>query len=114
MKPTNVMEANVARGSALMDEKRPGWHNRIDLKKLDVSSGSYCVLGQDCGSYTRGLRKLGISRGSSEYGFCTGEGTSGRYRELTKLWKREIEVRRLRDIPVADESGAHVASGVVV
>jgi hypothetical protein len=38
--------ACVARGAALLDEKLPGWHERIDLEILDLSETSVCVLGQ--------------------------------------------------------------------
>jgi hypothetical protein len=35
-------------------------------------------------------------------GFSTGEGTKGRYALLRELWTREVEMRRLNSIPVAD------------
>lgn len=37
---------NVARGIALLDEKQPGWFNRIDLEELNLGSCFKCVLGQ--------------------------------------------------------------------
>jgi hypothetical protein len=36
----------VARGDALLDEHKPGWAERIDLGRLDVSDAYDCVLGQ--------------------------------------------------------------------
>lgn len=36
----------VARGAALLDEKLPGWAERIDLATLELSSCYRCVLGQ--------------------------------------------------------------------
>lgn len=43
---TDTIEARVARGVALLDEKLPGWDRRIDLDKLDLASPCNCVLGQ--------------------------------------------------------------------
>ena len=39
----------VAKGARLMDKILPGWHNQVDLDKLDMSSGSMCLLGQTFG-----------------------------------------------------------------
>ena len=39
----------VAKGARLMDRILPGWHNQVDLDKLDMSSGSMCLLGQTFG-----------------------------------------------------------------
>ena len=36
----------VARGTALLDERMPGWDKRIDLAALNISSACGCILGQ--------------------------------------------------------------------
>jgi hypothetical protein len=36
----------VARGAALLDEREPGWWQRIDLGALDMDEPCECVLGQ--------------------------------------------------------------------
>ena len=36
----------VRRGALVLDQVVPGWHNRVDLKKLKMSSGQLCMLGQ--------------------------------------------------------------------
>ncbi len=36
----------VERGAKLLDERVPGWFEKIDLDKLDISSGRNCALGQ--------------------------------------------------------------------
>lgn len=41
-----MYEKEVAAGIALLDAKRPGWREKIDLKKLRQMSGRSCVLGQ--------------------------------------------------------------------
>lgn len=48
MKPVldEPADVRVARGAALLDEKRPGWFNEIDLDDLMLASGRQCVLGQ--------------------------------------------------------------------
>lgn len=43
---TDTIETRVARGAALLDEKLPGWVDRIDLDKLDIGNPCQCVLGQ--------------------------------------------------------------------
>jgi hypothetical protein len=37
---------SVAAGAAFLDERMPGWPERIDLDKLDLSGCWRCVLGQ--------------------------------------------------------------------
>lgn len=36
----------VRRGVALLDEKVPGWHNRIDVATLELGDTRCCVVGQ--------------------------------------------------------------------
>lgn len=36
----------VARGAAMLDEKRPGWAAEIDLSVLELAYPCHCVLGQ--------------------------------------------------------------------
>jgi hypothetical protein len=36
----------AARGAALLDERMPGWANKVDLGRLNLYSTSECVLGQ--------------------------------------------------------------------
>lgn len=38
---------NVERGMAWLDEHRPGWEHRIDLRRLDLDSTCDCLLGQE-------------------------------------------------------------------
>jgi len=49
---------NVKRGADLLDEKRPGWREEIDLATLDLVDGDYCIMGQIFGSYETGLSFL--------------------------------------------------------
>lgn len=37
----------AARGAALMDEKRPGWRDRVDADRLQMCEPCGCIVGQD-------------------------------------------------------------------
>jgi len=41
-----TVQARVARGAALLDEKLPGWDQRIDLDRLNLGDCFTCILGQ--------------------------------------------------------------------
>lgn len=45
-----MYEEQINRGIAVLDEKQPGWENRIDLKTLTLSSICHCVVGQLVGN----------------------------------------------------------------
>lgn len=57
--------ARVAKGAALLDEKRPGWEREISLRTLDISSGECCVTAQLSGvaHYHAGMKQLGLTDG---------------------------------------------------
>lgn len=100
--------ARVARGVALLDEKVPGWVNKVDVEQLNVSNGTTCVLGQLYGEYNFGRAKLGLDEvQAAEYGFQLrfpkGNGLADlftilvaafgdEYPALTKEWQRVIGV----------------------
>lgn len=88
------MDACVARGAALLDEKYEGWHERIDQSRLRMESVHDCVLGQLYGGgYAEGLRDLFPNSdwpSGSEHGFDT----AGEYAELADLWREQIEQRQ--------------------
>jgi hypothetical protein len=63
-------EARVARGVALLDEKRPGWRTRVNPDTLDMADDFKCVLGQLYQAYLIALSALKINRvQASRYGF---------------------------------------------
>lgn len=63
--------ARVAKGVALLDEKRPGWERELDLETLDIRSGERCVTAQLSGmhngltSYLDGMRQLDLTDGNN-------------------------------------------------
>jgi hypothetical protein len=85
----------VEHGAALLDAKRPGWWQQIDLGRLNIESPCDCVIGQ-LGSYPETTRSLGlhISLDDWLHGF---EGDE--YAELTDAWRDLIQQRRLAQHP---------------
>lgn len=113
--------ARVSKGMALLDEKLPGWTDRINLETLDVSSGTHCVAAQLSGvdNYVYGLRMLGLEGGRERFlhGFmaegdceCCNDGLTlpeGYHQEqgyatLTDLWRRAIQERRTADLKASE------------
>jgi hypothetical protein len=62
--------ARVAKGVALLDEKRPGWERELDLGTLNIRSGEHCVTAQLSGmrrgdqSYLVGMDLLNLTEGN--------------------------------------------------
>ena len=82
----------VERGAALLDEKMPGWWQRVDLGRLDIESGCNCVIGQ-LGSYPETSEGFGLLSSLDDFthGFDGGEPDD--YRALTKAWRDLILAR---------------------
>lgn len=94
----------IRRGMSLLDEKVPGWRERIDLDTLDMHHN--CILKQLFGNYREGLAKLGLGHkwaegivqsdgyAVSEYGFtilCDDDvPIQRRFVDLTARWKRQL------------------------
>ena len=107
----DTIEVRVARGAALLDEKLPGWADRIDLDRLDLGSPCRCILGQtwDEGRYddddpyfmhVRSLFGTYDQQRDAGLGFNINFGAKllremdAEYAELTAEWRRVIEARR--------------------
>lgn len=75
--------ARVARGVALLDEKKPGWEHEIDLDGLDIASASRCITAQlsESSFYLEGMWELGLTGGNSgtyvTHGFNADNGLRG-------------------------------------
>lgn len=105
---TDTIPERVARGVALLDEKHPGWWERIDVDRLNLRSGCNCVLGQTwdgdyAGSSTAYMHHLDAllpeeSYRDYEFGFDAeaedGEEQDDEYDALTAEWRRVILARR--------------------
>lgn len=97
----NGVKRRVARGVKLLDQRAPGWDQRIRLHHLDMSCGNKCVLGQLYGDYSRGLAAVfgdepGVYfRTGYHYGFNKYWLTN--FAELNQEWSRVIRERRIKD-----------------
>lgn len=107
----DTIKERVRAGMALLDERVPGWEQRIDLDTLHLGDCTTCVMGHVFGSFNAGLRKLGPPIYSSsawstsrDFGFS---GPMEHYGALTRAWKRAIRAR------LADQAAAARPSGEV-
>ena len=97
-----VSATSAARGAAYLDNRRPGWHNEIDVDNLDLRSLDACVLGQLYGDWGAGQDALEEFRWNGEaqieYGFeVAAPHSTPRYAALTEAWRVEILRRREGD-----------------
>lgn len=51
----------VLRGAALLDEREPGWADKIVLDNLEMDDAQMCVLGQTNGDYWSHAARLGLA-----------------------------------------------------
>lgn len=108
---SDTIPTRVARGVALLDEKLPGWHLRIDVARLNLCSACNCILGQEFATHEDvdgpawtgfdvGVREVlnGDVHQASEYGFDADgfslEGEGRDFVALTAEWRRVILARR--------------------
>lgn len=99
---TLTIAERVQAGAALLDEKRPGWDQEIDLDTLALESECLCVLGQLFGKFAYGLDVLKLPRSyvapGSEivpYGFdLSRDMDRDLYPSLNDAWKALITARR--------------------
>src|SRR5262245_29088193 len=54
-----MYEYQIARGAALLDARRPGWRENLDVDDLDMGSVTRCVIGQTLGVEHRPERYVG-------------------------------------------------------
>jgi len=96
--------ARVAKGAALLDEKRPGWEQLIDLDILDIEDGTRCVTAQLSGqnAWYTGMQQLGLNvRTYTDHGFRADDGELRDYSALNTLWEDLIS-KRLAPEPADD------------
>lgn len=88
------VEDRVAAGVALLDERDPGWAQRLPrLSRLAIGSAENCVLGQLYGYFYNGWTRLRISGPDTEaYGFA--EWDRGKVGRCNAAWRRAILERR--------------------
>lgn len=116
MELNELQKARIRAGAMLLDEKVPGWYNKIDMGKLDVDSFSCCVVCQTFGrGFNDGLEQLGLARAdclasaseAADFGFyphmdeAWNPSEPNVQEERTRLknefWEFQIELRRGAD-----------------
>ncbi|MEW2442810.1 hypothetical protein [Micromonospora marina] len=93
---TRSLAERVELGIAWLDARLPGWHEAIDLDRLNVEHPCDCLLGQTYGDWdlhTLGididrLAALGFDAASSH------DDMADEYAALTEVWRTAIERRR--------------------
>ena len=100
---SNGFRQQIEAGAKLLDEKVPGWVERQNLEKLDISDIDNCVVGQTFPDrpYTEALMELfdeddeqSALHMSLQYGFCIpSDRTYEGYSQLTEEWIEYIEGR---------------------
>jgi hypothetical protein len=83
-----AVEQRVKVGAALLNEKKPGWEQKIDRSALAMWHPYRCILGQLYGFYHEGTAQLGLSRDrSAAHGFiCLPQGEC-QCDELAEVWR---------------------------
>lgn len=106
------MTTKACVGAQFLDEQLPTWYSLIDLTKLDLKSGQYCILGQleqhipepdydlydeaiqnfdlPTDKYDIALIKFGIEYEAHDLGFTM---FGSRWDELQQEWIEEINNR---------------------
>jgi hypothetical protein len=90
----------VARGAALLNERVPGWRERLQLRRLHMEDCEQCVLGQIYGDYVMGLDALWpdlvMASEDSTFGFDLvrpyppSPSKEERYKVLAAAWREAI------------------------
>jgi hypothetical protein len=96
-----MFEDRVEKGAAFLDKVLPGWENKINVKELDLTFFSGCILGQLYGVPRANLAIKQNFEGAAELGFFlmpseteTAPSVLEAYAPLTRAWVEEISRRR--------------------
>lgn len=84
----------VIHGMHRLNQREPGWEQRVELALLDVGSSDLCVVGQVFGDYEGGLKALGIEEDDAwMFGFNISP-EDGDYVcvQITEAWKSQLAV----------------------
>ena len=122
----DAARARAARGAALLDDRDPGWAERVDPGALHLSDGEACVLGQLWGEYRHGLGRARVLDFSSapgrfvspvDLGFQAvgdlGDAAEALdYTFLTRAWRDEVAHRQPEAGPPNSAPARDAAPGV--
>lgn len=108
-------QERVARGARFLDERDPGWYQRVNPVTLELADGQSCVLGQLHGDFRLGLSRSLLLNFSSapraslspvSHGFKCVSGVAEAvqdkdYELLNRAWRAAVRERRASDSAVA-------------
>ena len=98
-----TIETRVQSGMQKLDERLPGWPQKIDLERLDMCSNTDGILEQLFGGYYAGLKALGLRfAGGWDHGFDIEPDSDGdleAWAQLTEAWKTAIQRKRAKEVP---------------
>lgn len=108
-----MYEVEIRNGAMYLDEVSPGWRERVDPDKLEMSNCTVCVIGQitgntDTWAWSQVIQEVGLNAWSAhEYGFSLSDddfadiedriqsgGAVHVYQDLTEEWKAYIKATR--------------------
>ena len=104
----NTIAERIERGAALLDEKRPGWWQQIDLATLNIREPCNCIGGQLGGggllAFGATMTDLGLL-GDDEVTACGFDAIDylkyadfeREHESLTAAWRDLIVKRRVRE-----------------
>ncbi len=87
------LRQRVATSAWELDREQPLWAALSDPTRLDMRCDRRCILGFIAGSYTQGLRYLGLADGhdAEERAFTTRD--TREWHLLNQYWREEISTR---------------------
>jgi hypothetical protein len=90
-------------GAEYLDQLEPGWYNRVDVERLDISVATECVIGQLYGSYNnwRNSKDCGSANFTVKHGFFVRTPKKKNWEKQTEAWKQEILARREQELAQA-------------
>jgi len=94
----HTVQERVIAGASYLDERSPGWDEKIKLAYFDMENFRQCILGQLYETYyLAGVTELNITVSESiDLGFDSISGTESAYRIITDEWKKLIKERRAK------------------
>jgi len=93
----HTVQERVMAGASFLDERSPGWDEKINLAGLDMGNDYRCILGQLYKHYRVGKTELNITtRTSRDLGFDSISGTTSAYHRITVEWGKLIRERRAK------------------
>lgn len=90
------LQDRVSAGADFLDHAKPGWASGVSTEKLNAASINNCVVGQLFGHYVqKGRDALATfsERKLDEEGLGFVGGNSAEYRDMTRLWRVQINLR---------------------